>query len=102
MARANPTAGRAGSPTPPCGIGEKERISILESMKADPSLRYTESGRFAFRWLYAHVIGLVDCENVVDQLPSHWIDSVRHLALQCAAVWNGFAEELGRRQSDTE
>jgi hypothetical protein len=83
-----------------CSVMEfdkQERISILEHLRKDPSLRYTESGRLVLRWLHAHVMALDDYEKVAAELPLHWMEATRRLALHCASVWNRFAEELEYR-----
>jgi hypothetical protein len=107
--RAMATGDSSGRPERPARHGEcggqfdkKERISILEHLSKDPSLRYTESGRFVLRWLHAHVMALDDYEKVVAELPLHWTEPTQRLALHCASLWSRFAEELEYRSRTAE
>lgn len=70
---------------------------LLENLKHDPSMRFTDSGRDVLRWLGAHVVDPDECSPIPDRIPPHCMYVVAELATGCAAAWRELAEELRRR-----
>ncbi|MFC6930587.1 ParB/RepB/Spo0J family partition protein [Actinomadura yumaensis] len=69
------------------------RDQILDRLKRDPSIRYTEVGRTLLRWLHAQpVFGRP--EELVDALPAHCLLVVARLASEYAQEWKVLAELL--------
>lgn len=71
--------------------------SILDGLKTDPSLRYSEQGRSVVRWLDAHFVDPRDCTRIVDHVPPHCTYTISELALAYANAWRALAVELAAR-----
>ncbi|GAB3469904.1 ParB/RepB/Spo0J family partition protein [Actinophytocola sediminis] len=78
---------------------QRDRTAILRSLKLDPSLRFTESGRTLLRWLSTPAVELIDWSTVVGGLPQHCCRKVADLARQNAAAWLEMAERLERQDA---
>jgi len=76
--------------------------SILEGLKRDPSLRYSERGRTVVRWLDAHVVNDGDWSRIADAVPPHCAPLIAELAAGCAKAWEQLAEELATREAAVE
>ncbi|MEU6449817.1 ParB N-terminal domain-containing protein [Streptomyces sp. NPDC048232] len=74
-----------------------DRQRLLAKLGGDPSLRHTEAGRRALRWLHHHSVDGDGIEALGQGLPCHWAPDVADLARSCAAAWNELAEQLQRR-----
>jgi ParB-like chromosome segregation protein Spo0J len=70
---------------------------LLEKLRQDPSVRFSEAGRLTLRWLHQHVVDAADLENLARGLPHHWAPTVASLARSCATEWTRLAEQLERR-----
>ncbi|MEN3356218.1 MAG: hypothetical protein V7637_200 [Mycobacteriales bacterium] len=70
---------------------------LLEKLRRDPSVRFSEAGRLALRWLHQHTVDAADLENLERGLPDHWAATVASLARSCAIEWVRLAEHLERR-----
>jgi ParB-like chromosome segregation protein Spo0J len=66
---------------------------VLDHMRRDPSLRFTESGRAVLRWLEVP-FGGVDLKTVVDKIPSHCAPGLAEVARQRSRDWEQLAELL--------
>lgn len=71
--------------------------AMLQSLRKDPSLRYTEAGRALLRWLFACVTESRRWEELVTTVPDHCTYTVSDLARQCADSWLEFAGRLEQR-----
>lgn len=69
---------------------------VMDWMRRDPSLRFTESGRAVLRWLEVP-FGGADPETVVDKIPSHCAPGLAEVARQRSRDWIQLAELLDRR-----
>jgi hypothetical protein len=69
---------------------------LLQSLRHDPSLRFTEAGRALLGWLTAHAVGVDRWPELLPHIPPHSTYLLADIARCCAAEWNTFAEELGR------
>ncbi|MFC0435070.1 ParB/RepB/Spo0J family partition protein [Kutzneria buriramensis] len=74
-----------------------ERTSTLQNLRRDPSLRFTEAGRFLLRLLEVNKAGVESRERLVDTVPPHCASAVLELARDYAADWQEFASLLERR-----
>lgn len=74
-----------------------DRGAVLEKLSNDPSVRFSDSGRQAIRWLQRHAVAPEAMRNVGSSLPNHWAPVVADLARSCAAAWAVLAEELEHR-----
>lgn len=75
-----------------------EVIAALQSLKKDPSLRFSESGRRLLRWLDGHAVRPEDQAWVVPSVPPHCAVVIADLARQYALMWHGFAEVLEQQE----
>lgn len=74
---------------------------ILQRLRRDPSLRYTESGQSVLRWLSPRLLQISKLEEVADSIPSRWVSDVIRIAYGCAEAWIEFAEQLEERSHAT-
>lgn len=73
-----------------------------EALRADPALRYSESGRALIRLLEAHRFSDQTWQTLLDTVPPHCADIVASTAHACAQRWLRFAEEVSYRDSVVE
>lgn len=73
------------------------RLERYHALRKDPSLRYSESGRFLLRWLEMHLVDPDGWRKAVDSVPDHWTGVVGDLARSCIAEWQKIADELQAR-----
>lgn len=75
----------------------RDSVSVLQNLKADPSLRFTESGRALLRWLFQHSVGPEEWTQYASATPPHCSYVVAALARAWASEWTEFAERLEQR-----
>lgn len=90
----------------PADSGRAEPIDyrqILEKLRRDPSLRYTDSGRSFLRWLCPpRILDGADWRQIVDLIPPQSAFDVIRVARSCAHAWSELAEELDRRNGNQD
>jgi ParB-like chromosome segregation protein Spo0J len=74
--------------------------ALLEHLRKDPSLRYTEAGRSLLRWLGVRAVSNADWENVIRHIPPHCAIVVARLARGSALAWMDFADALDELVQD--
>jgi ParB-like chromosome segregation protein Spo0J len=77
----------------------RNTASVLQNLKADPSLRFTESGRWLLRWLFRHTVGPEEWLHYADAVPPHCAYTVAALARTWAAEWTEFARRVEQHTS---
>jgi hypothetical protein len=70
-----------------------------ERLVKDPALRYAEAGRVLVRWLDARAIGAGDWRDVIDAIPSHWVETIINVAQSCGNEWHELAAALEQRNA---
>jgi hypothetical protein len=91
-----PTAvGREGAPGAPMDLIGVE--ALVHGLKADPSLRLTDSGRRLLRWVLAKVLVPDEWQEVSDGLPPHAAYVLSDVARRCAMEWQRVADDLEQR-----
>jgi hypothetical protein len=65
----------------------------------DPSIRFSDRGRYVVRWLGRYSLGPETCQNLATSVPDHWAMPIAVLARSCATVWLALAEQLEQRPS---
>ncbi|MFL6125204.1 ParB/RepB/Spo0J family partition protein [Actinophytocola sp.] len=80
-------------------ISRKDLRAILERLKNDPSLKFSESGRNLLRLLYSGMVDAKDLRDLLDTLPPHCTGLVAQIARGCAEAWQGFATALEERST---
>lgn len=77
---------------------EPDFESVMQKLRQDPSVRYTEAGRTLIRWLHpGRLLKNSEWKEIADCVPSHHTFDMIKVARECAAAWNSFADELDRR-----
>ncbi|TCO62353.1 ParB/RepB/Spo0J family partition protein [Actinocrispum wychmicini] len=69
---------------------------VLQDLKKDPSLRFTEIGRALLRWLDTHTAGLEMWKEHADNIPAHSKQAIARLARQNSDAWTELAVYLER------
>lgn len=75
---------------------------ILRRLRADPSLRFNDSGRELLRWLVLHTADVHEWERLIDSIPVYSRALVVELARGTSEAWREFADrldELGETES---
>ncbi|MFE6894376.1 ParB N-terminal domain-containing protein [Streptomyces sp. NPDC057694] len=98
----SPTPADRRRPLTPPARDEREAVAVdgprlLAKLHEDPSLRLSESGRRALRWLHHYSVTGQDIESLAHGLPCHWAPEVADLARSCAAAWSELAGRLQER-----
>jgi hypothetical protein len=73
--------------------------AMLGTLRADPSLRFNESGRLLLSILAVSAMGTQTQERLIADLPDHCVDFVAELAKASAQAWRELATRLERRRS---
>jgi ParB-like chromosome segregation protein Spo0J len=73
---------------------------LLQNLKRDPSLRFTDSGRALLRWLEARASGPAGWQDPIEAAPPHCAYLVAELARSCAEEWLRFARQLEQQLAD--
>ncbi|TDV49766.1 ParB/RepB/Spo0J family partition protein [Actinophytocola oryzae] len=89
---------RRGGSTPV--VVDSDTGSILQNLKKDPSLRFSDAGRDLLRWLDTHLATPQDA-GVIRNAPLHCTSLIAVLARVQAQVWRDFAEQLEQREHHT-
>jgi ParB-like chromosome segregation protein Spo0J len=74
-----------------------QQAAIVQVLRKDPSLRFTETGRTLLRLLELHSIDVSDWKRIVANVPSHCASMVADLARDCGEAWLVFADCLGEK-----
>ncbi|WP_456320201.1 winged helix-turn-helix transcriptional regulator [Nocardia terpenica] len=86
---------------PDLGHGvDRERLAVLERLKADPALRQSEVGRVLLRMLVMHSIDEHQWVRILHGVPPHLYNVVAGFARDHARVWAGFADHLENQATD--
>lgn len=86
-------ARRRDSPTDP--------EEALRALRADPSLRFSESGRLLLSILAVASIDTDTYERIIMDLPDHCVDPVAELAAASVDAWQALTTRLDRRRSSS-
>ncbi len=72
--------------------------AVLQNLRKDPSLRFTDSGRSLLRLLDLGVTAVRDCRQSLESIPPHCLYPIMELARGAAAEWLELAESLQDRR----
>ncbi|MFC9431561.1 ParB/RepB/Spo0J family partition protein [Streptomyces sp. NPDC056987] len=75
--------------------------SLIDGLRRDPSVRYTESGRTLLRWLAQRVVTRDQWRTTASEVPPHCAVFVARIARECATAWAELANELEQRQHES-
>jgi hypothetical protein len=99
--RVTAPSGRLAAPPKPnrsvMARSNRDLRSMLDSLRKDPSLKFTDAGRRMLRWLCSHAIEPKDWEPLLENIPPHSTKMIAELARSSANAWQEFAQELEQR-----
>jgi hypothetical protein len=73
-----------------------DRTAVLNRLKADPALRYTDTGRNLLRLLTLHTFWTEEWEAIINHLPPHCSRLIADLAREFADQWTDFARRAAK------
>ncbi|MFD9730011.1 ParB N-terminal domain-containing protein, partial [Streptomyces sp. NPDC059072] len=73
------------------GVSVGDRAALVSRLKADPALRFTDTGRNLLRLLALHSLRREEWDAIISNVPPHCGDIVADLARQFADLWSEFA-----------
>ena len=71
-----------------------EPTKLVQQLRADPTLRFSETGRTLLRLLEVRSLPPEQWAAIAANMPAHWRDAVARVAMECADTWRTFAEQL--------
>lgn len=77
------------------------QAAVVERLKADPALRFSETGRDLLRLLNMHMIRAEAWEKIIDNVPAHCSGIVAQLARDCAETWAEIALRIEGKVANT-
>ncbi|MEO3754770.1 ParB N-terminal domain-containing protein [Streptomyces sp. B6B3] len=78
----------------------QQSAAIVERLKADPALRFSETGRNLLRLLTVATLRAEEWDEIIENVPPHCSSIVAQLAKVCAGVWEEIAARTERRAAD--
>jgi hypothetical protein len=100
MARGEDPAGRDHKPPAPTAPAQPDWATVVRRLRADPSLRFTETGRALLRLMEAHAVSSGRWESIAGGVPPHCRSTVAAVAGEFARAWHSFAEQVARIPSE--
>ncbi|TGG74773.1 hypothetical protein D8771_34865 [Streptomyces albus] len=77
-----------------------ERSALVRSLRNDPSLRFSESGRVLLRLLDVYALDPRDWARLSGDVPAHRAADIAQLARECGRMWQNFAVAVEQRQRE--
>ncbi|MFG6200609.1 ParB/RepB/Spo0J family partition protein [Nonomuraea sp. JJY05] len=75
--------------------GERVDLTrVIDTLRRDPSLRYSESGRALIRWLDSRAVTIRHWMELAEIVPPHCTVSIAKVARECARTWAEIAEMI--------
>jgi hypothetical protein len=92
-------AARSGLAASPKGsrVSSEGRVAVVERLRADPALRFTEKGRSLLRLLHIHTMKDEELGRIADSVPAHCRGTVAYLARECAQLWVELADRVEQK-----
>jgi ParB-like chromosome segregation protein Spo0J len=78
-----------------------DRAKLVERLRADPSLRFTDTGRNLLRLLSMHMLSAEEWEQIIDNIPAHCGGIMARLAEECAGMWRQLAAQVEHNIADS-
>jgi ParB-like chromosome segregation protein Spo0J len=91
-------AADADTKAEPDGIPPQAAARMLDNLRKDPSMRYSEIGRSLLQWLGVYAVSFSGEDALVQSLPEHCRRNIADLAWGCVAIWKQLAVELEQGQ----
>ncbi|WP_158574012.1 ParB/RepB/Spo0J family partition protein [Streptomyces triticagri] len=80
-------------------VAVADPLTHLDSLRRDPAVKYSDTGRVMIRWLETRLIRKSDARLVLDA-PVHQSMKIAAMARACAAYWEDIADRLEQRGSE--
>lgn len=80
--------------------GLPDRSALMRSLRGDPSLRFSESGRVLLRLLDVYALDAEDWARLSEDVPAHRAAGLAQLARECGRSWQKFAVAMEQRQHE--
>jgi len=74
-------------------VPDRDPVTIMQTLRRDPSLRFSEAGRTLLRWLDAHIVANQATVPPVAGIPGHCLPTIADLARHNARFWVAFSEQ---------
>ncbi|MEV6908451.1 streptomycin biosynthesis protein [Amycolatopsis sp. NPDC051071] len=74
-------------------VPDLDPVTIMQTLRRDPSLRFSEAGRALLRWLEAHIVASQATVPPVAGIPGHCLHTIADLARHNARFWAAFSEQ---------
>jgi len=75
---------------------EVNLVGVLDSLRRDPTLRYSTEGQMLIRWLDARIVRIEEA-GYAARVPPHQAATIAKAARACASLWEDIALGLERR-----
>jgi ParB-like chromosome segregation protein Spo0J len=75
-------------------LSHAEQAAIVQALRRDPSLRFSEGGRLLLRWLEVSQAAVREWDGILRGIPSHRVQQVARLARSCAEDWVRLADQV--------
>jgi len=75
----------------------QDPASVVDRLKADPALRFSETGRNLLTLLNIHMIRPEQWDKIVENVPPHCSEIVAQLARDCSEMWMELASRVEHR-----
>jgi ParB-like chromosome segregation protein Spo0J len=79
---------------------DEDRAVVIRRLRADPTLRFTETGRALLRLLHVSLMPSRHWDKIAANVPSHCSIIIAHLARDCAQLWAEFADQVEQKVAD--
>jgi ParB-like chromosome segregation protein Spo0J len=96
LARGEDPAGGHREPTAPPSQPRPDWSTVVRRLRADPSVRLTETGRALLRLMDVHAHNADHWQTIASGVPPHCRSSVAAVAGEFARAWHEFADQLAR------
>jgi hypothetical protein len=78
-------------------ISSEGRAAVVERLRADPALRFSEKGRSLLRLLNLHTMKDEELDRIAESVPAHLRSTVASLARECARIWAELADRVEQK-----
>ncbi|MEU4243561.1 helix-turn-helix domain-containing protein [Actinoplanes sp. NPDC026619] len=75
--------------------------ALLQGLRSDPSLRFTDTGRTVLRWISSRAVRSDERMYVAGNVPPHCAYIIANVARACAEEWMQLANDLEQRSVDS-
>ena len=93
-AAASTTASMSTTMTATGQASVRDCAAVVERLKTDPALRFSETGRTLLRLLHIHMITTEEWDKIVANVPPHCGGVIAHLAGECSRIWADLATRI--------